>query len=162
MILSMIAAMDNNRVIGIDNALPWHLPDDLKHFKAITLGKTIIMGRKTFLSIGKPLPKRRNLVLSRDPEFRSDGIEVFTDLDSALATCREEPEVVIIGGATLYAEALPRAQKLYLTQVDAEVTGDAFFPEFDREDWELSEMQVHPRDDSHTFAFTFLTYLHRT
>ncbi|MDY0007633.1 MAG: dihydrofolate reductase [Spongiibacteraceae bacterium] len=138
---AMIAAMAQNRVIGLDNRLPWHLSDDLKRFKQLTLGKPIVMGRKTFDSIGRPLPGRDNLVVSRDPDFHAAGVEVFTSVRAALAraqalaAARGADEVMVIGGAQLYSQLLPEADRLYLTVIDADVDGDAWFPAFSAAEW---------------------------
>ena len=140
--LALIAALAQNRVIGRDNQLPWHLPEDLKHFKAKTLGKPIIMGRKTWDSLGRPLPGRLNVVVSRQAGLALEGAEVFTTLDAALdradAWAQEQgvDELMLIGGAQLYAQALPLAGRLYLTRVGLEPEGDAWFPEFDESAWQ--------------------------
>jgi dihydrofolate reductase len=150
--LAMIAALADNRVIGLDNKMPWHLPADLKHFKAMTLGKPIIMGRKTWDSLGRPLPGRLNLVVSRQRDLQLEGAETFTDLDAALRRAEQWAceqgieELMLIGGAQLYAQALPQAQRLYLTRIDAAPEGDAFFPAFDEADWQLVESQAHLAD----------------
>lgn len=157
--ISLIAALSLNRVIGVNNQLPWHLPDDLQHFKSLTLGKTIIMGRKTYESIGKPLPKRRNIVLTKQDLPPIPGVEFQPSLEAALSTCRDEEEVMIIGGASLYQQALPLAQTLYLTQIETMIEGDAFFPEWDPSMWTLSSETYHPADEKHAFAFRFQTYL---
>lgn len=130
----MIAAIAQDGVIGIDNRLPWHLPEDLRRFKALTLGHAIVMGRRTWESLGRALPGRRNLVVSRNPHYRAEGAEVFGSLEDALAACPGE-EVFVIGGAQLYAAALPIAQRLYLTEIHARIAGDAWFPQFDRSRW---------------------------
>ena len=135
--LAMIAAMSRNRVIGRDNALPWHISADLKHFKRTTLGKPVVMGRKTYESIGRPLPGRTNIVVTRQPDYSAPGVRVATSTESALALASEvatgdgASEVMVIGGEQLYRSLLPHAERLYLTEVDAEVEGDAFFPELD-------------------------------
>lgn len=147
--LALIAALADNRVIGIDNRLPWHLPADLRHFKALTLGKPIIMGRKTWDSLGRPLPGRLNLVVSRQEGLRLEGAEVLPSLAAAIdradAWAREQgvAELMLIGGAELYAQGLPLAQRLYLTRVHLEPAGDAFFPEFAAGDWQLAEREEH-------------------
>ena len=132
--LSLIWAMTRNRVIGRDNTLPWRLPDEMRHFMRTTLGKPVIMGRKQFDAMGKPLPKRTNIVLSRDPTFAPNGAVVARTLDEAIQRARdvtnESDEAVVIGGAQIYALALPRADRLYFTLIDAEIDGDTFFPEF--------------------------------
>ena len=147
--LALIAALADNRVIGIDNRLPWHLPADLKHFKAVTLGKPIIMGRKTWDSLGRPLPGRLNLVVSRQADLQLDGAEVFASLPAAIARAdewaREQgvAELMLIGGAELYAQGLELAQRLYLTRVHLAPEGDAWFPEFAESDWLLGERDEH-------------------
>lgn len=158
--LAMIAALADNHVIGLDNRMPWHLPADLKHFKAMTLGKPIIMGRKTWDSLGRPLPGRLNLVVSRQPDLQLEGAETFTDLDSALTRAeqwaREQgvDELMLIGGAQLYAQSLPQAQRLYLTRIEASPEGDAFFPDYDQAEWERIDSQAHPAEgDSPAYRF---------
>lgn len=148
--LALIAALARNRVIGRDNQMPWHLPADLKHFKAMTLGKPVVMGRKTWDSLGRPLPGRLNLVVSRQKNLSLDGAEVFPDLESALsradAWAREQGagELMLIGGAQLYEQALPLAERLYLTRIDLEPQGDAFFPEWEPAAWRLVSRTEHP------------------
>jgi dihydrofolate reductase len=155
--LSLIAAMAKNRVIGRNNALPWHLPEDLKYFKATTLGKPILMGRKTFDSIGKPLPGRTSVVLTRNPEWSFDGCLVVPSLDAALARLADREEVLVIGGADLYQQTLPRADRLYLTEINADFEGDAWFPDFDRSQWQQISRQPHP-DNGRGFSFDFVVY----
>ncbi len=158
--VSIIVAMAQGRVIGRDGDLPWHLPDDLKHFKTVTLGHPVLMGRKTFDSIharlGKALPGRRNLVLSRDPAYQAPGAETFVDLDQALQAAAEgaTDELFVIGGAEIYRLALPRADRLYLTQVDAEVEGDTYFPPLGS-DWRQVSDELHAADSKHSYAFRF-------
>lgn len=148
--LSLIAALARNRVIGVDNSMPWHLPGDFKYFKATTLGKPIIMGRKTWDSIGRPLPGRLNLVVSRQPGLLLEGAEVLDSLDAAVqraeawARANGAQEVMLIGGAQLYEQALPHAQRLYLTRVDLEPAGDAWFPAFDERLWQCVSSQANP------------------
>ncbi|HHM9105211.1 dihydrofolate reductase [Pseudomonas aeruginosa] len=158
--LAMIAALGENRAIGIDNRLPWRLPADLKHFKAMTLGKPVIMGRKTWDSLGRPLPGRLNLVVSRQAGLALEGAEVFASLDAALARAEawaqaeDADELMLIGGAQLYAEALPRAARLYLTRVSLAPEGDAFFPEIDGAAWRLASSIEHAAaDDTPAYAF---------
>jgi dihydrofolate reductase len=154
-VISLVAAMARNRVIGAGNRLPWHLPEDLKRFKRLTMGAPVIMGRKTHESIleqaGKALPGRRNIVVTRQPGARWDGCEVAGSLDAALAAARDAPEVFVIGGAELYRLALPRADRLYLTLLDAAYPGDTLFPELDPADWR--ETAREPGD-----GFAFVTY----
>jgi dihydrofolate reductase len=164
--LAMIAALAENRVIGLDNQMPWHLPADLKHFKAMTLGKPIIMGRKTWDSLGRPLPGRLNLVVSRQPDLRLDGAEAFTSLDAALVRAeqwaREQgvDELMLIGGAQLYGQALSQAQRLYLTRIEADPEGDAFFPAFDEAEWKRTDCQAHPAQGEAP-AYRFETWQRR-
>lgn len=152
--LCLIAAMARNRVIGLDNRLPWSLPADLQHFKALTLGKPIIMGRKTWDSLGRPLPGRLNLVVSRQPGLQLDGAETFDNLTAALqraqdwALAQGVGELMLIGGAELYRQALPLAQRLYLTRIELEPAGDAWFPEFDPQQWRRTHHQLHPASGS--------------
>ena len=147
--------MAQHRVIGRDGSLPWHLPADLKRFRAITMGKPIVMGRRTHESIGRVLPGRRNVVLSRQRDFVAAGCDVFVSLDVALAALHEASEVMIVGGAALYAEALPRATRLYLTEVDAELAGDVYFPAFERDAWRELECEAHAVDATHAYACKF-------
>ena len=159
MILKAIVAHADNRVIGKDNDLIWHLPDDLKHFKQHTAGKTIIMGRKTWDSLGgRPLPNRRHIVISRQENFNAPGAEVVTTLEQALALVQEEPEAFIVGGAQIYALAMPYVDVLEITEVHAEPRGDAFFPVWPVEEFELIHQEHHPADDRHEFSFTFKTW----
>lgn len=153
----VIAAVANNGVIGVRGALPWRLPDDLKRFKALTLGKPVVMGRKTFESIGKPLPGRTNVVVTRNEAFRAEGCVIAHSFDDALAAIAAAPEVCVIGGAALYAAALPRATRLELTEVDAAPDGDARFPAFDRSRWREVAREIHAADERHAHAFTFVT-----
>lgn len=155
--LALVAALATNGVIGRGGALPWHLPDDLRHFKAVTLGKPVLMGRRTFESIGRPLPGRRNLVLSSGPDIAVSGVETVRNLQEALQRCAACEEVCVIGGAVLYAAALPLAQILYLTRVHAEVEGDVRFPAVRWEQWRESARSEHPADERHAHAMTFVT-----
>ena len=160
--LALIAACAHDNVIGLDNSMPWHLPQDLKHFKATTLGKPIIMGRKTWDSLGRPLPGRLNLVVSRQADLQLEGAEVFADLASAIIRAeqwaREQgvDEVMLIGGGQLYAQALPQADRIYLTRIDLQVEGDAFFPAFSG--WQRIDCQEHPAGDA-TPAYAFETWV---
>lgn len=164
--LCLIAALAENRVIGRDNQLPWHLPADFKHFKAKTLGKPIIMGRKTWDSLGRPLPGRLNLVVSRQPDLQLEGGEVFPSLDAAIARAeqwaREQgvDELMLIGGAQLYEQGLARAERLYLTRVALQPEGDAWFPEFDQALWHCSESEEHGAAEGKP-AFRFETWRRR-
>ena len=155
--LNLIAALGQNGVIGVDNRLPWRLSEDLKHFKALTLGHPVLMGRKTFESLGRPLPGRRNIVITRNPECRLEGAEIAHSLEQALALCEGADEVFFIGGADLYRQALPLVQRLYLTEVDASPPGDAFFPSFDRACWRESARDRR-RDDASGLEYAFVIY----
>jgi len=155
--ITLIAALDRNGLIGAGNALPWHLPADLQHFKRLTLGKPILMGRRTFDSIGRPLPGRHNIVVSRDPEFRPEGCTVADSIDAALAAADDATEVMVIGGASFYEQLLPRATRLYLTRIDAVFDGDAWFPEIDADDWIEVTSEMHAGDDRNTHGYSFVT-----
>ena len=161
--LSLIVAAAENGVIGRDNALPWRLSGDLKRFKEVTMGKPIIMGRKTFESIGRPLPGRTNIVLSRDPSFSPEGVLSVDDFPSALAEAARvaeqsnEDEFMVIGGANIYRIALPQADRIYLTEVHADIEGDAFFPSFDRADWTEKSRSFQSATDKETADYSFVT-----
>ena len=161
--ISMIAAMAHDRVIGKDNQMPWHLPADLAHFKRVTLGKPVLMGRKTFESIGRPLPGRRNLVISRNPDYQAEGIEVVGSVEAALALLAGSSveELMVIGGGHLYAEMLPSADCLYLTQIDLAVEGDTRFPAFDDGQWQRIECESHPADEKNPHPYSFEIWQHR-
>jgi dihydrofolate reductase len=161
-LVSLIVAMAQNGVIGRDNALPWRLPEDLKRFKAFTLGKTILMGRKTYESIGRPLPGRANLVLTRDRNWIAAGVTVVHSVEQALTQAAPGKELVVIGGAEIYRLVLPFARRIYLTHVHADVPGDTFFPDFDSTQWADVECRAHPADDQHAFPLTFVTLERRT
>jgi dihydrofolate reductase len=157
--VSLVAALDRHRAIGRGNALPWHLPADLKRFKALTLGHPVLMGRRTAEAIGRPLPGRRNLVLTRSADAPFDGVELVHSLDAALAATGEGGELMVIGGGEVYALALPRATRLLLTQVDTVVAdADAFFPPWDAADWRVVAREAHAADARHAFAFEFVDY----
>ena len=158
--LYLIAALGRNRVIGVSGDLPWRLPDDLKRFKALTLGQTLLMGRKTWTSLGRPLPGRDNRVLSRAPRFAAEGARVFDRLEAALA-CPQGEAVWVIGGGELYAALLPRATRLYLTEVDAAPEGDTWFPALDPAQWHEVARTHHAADERHAAAFDFVDYVRR-
>lgn len=155
--LSIIVAVAENGVMGNDNQLPWRLPDDLKHFKALSLGKPIVMGRKTFDSIGRALPGRLNIVISRQPGRDIPGCRVVTSIDEAIAAAQPAMEIVIVGGAEIYRQVLPRVQIIHLTRVHADVPGDVVFPTLRDEEWREVAKEYHPADDRHAHAFTFST-----
>lgn len=155
--ISLIVAMDKNRVIGKDDGLPWHLPDDMRWFRKNTLGKPVVMGRKTYQSIGKPLKKRTNIVMTRDGAFAADGCLVVRSMAEAIAAAGDVEELIVIGGAAIYELFLPQVTKIYLTQVNADVVGDTWFPEIIAEDWcEIGRIH-HPVDEKHTVSFDFVT-----
>ncbi len=160
--LALIVAVAENRVIGRDNRLPWRIPADLRHFKATSMGKPVIMGRKTFQSIGRPLAGRTNIVISRDPTFAADGVAVAGDFEAALECADRSAaragidEVMVIGGAEIYAEALARADRIYLTEVHRAVDGDVHFPEIDRDQWRESRREDHPAATPDGPAYSFV------
>ena len=158
--ITAIAAMSQNRVIGSDNEIPWYLQEDFKFFKKTTLNHHIIMGRKTFESIGKPLPKRTNIVITRNPFFIASNVITASSLENALAIAAEngETEAFIIGGGTIYQQSLPMLDKIYLTEVATEVTGDTFFPELSLEEWQASIILSHSKDVKNDHDFTIKLY----
>lgn len=161
--LVLLAALDRRHAIGRDGELPWHLPDDLKRFKALTLGKPLLMGRRTAQSLGRALPGRRNLVLTRSGRAPFAGMEAVATLDEAIGRAAEAAvELCVIGGGEVYALALPRAARMHLTHVDTVVAGaDAFFPAFDPDAWNIGSQEAHAADDRHAFAFESVDYLRR-
>jgi len=158
--LALIAAMDDQRLIGRENALPWHLPADLAFFKRTTLGKPVIMGRRTYESIGRPLPGRRNLVVSRNPDYTAEGIETCNSIEQALQQCSGIDRAFLIGGASLYAQALERklARELWITRVHARFDGDAWFPEIDPQRWIETWREERPADEDNPHTLSFIKY----
>ena len=156
--ISIIVAMAKNRVIGDANRIPWHLPAELKLFKSITMGHHIVMGRNTWESIGRPLPGRVSVVVTRNADFRADGAQVVHSFNAALAACAGDDEVFVIGGAQLYAAALPRADRLYLTVVEAEVPGDTRMPAFDFGAWRQVSVLRHAADDKNPYDYAQTVY----
>ena len=157
----LVAAMDRMRAIGRDNALPWHLPDDFRHFKALTMGKPILMGRKTAESLGRALPGRRNLVLTRSGRVPFEGMQAVASVDEAVGAADDDgsAQLCVIGGAEIYALTLPQAAVLHLTHVETVVEGaDAFFPAFDASEWHVVSRERHAADARHAFAFAFVEY----
>lgn len=154
--ISLIVAVADNDVIGVNNDLPWRLPNDLQRFKALTLGKPIIMGRKTFASIGRPLPGRNNIVISREAGLHIEGCTVVNSLDAALQCATDAVEFMVIGGAEIYKQALPRAQRVYLTQVHATIDGDAAFPQLSGLEWREVFREPHLPDERHAHAYSFV------
>ncbi len=158
MTLSLIAAMASNRTIGINNTLPWRIPEDLKRFKAMTMGHHIIMGRKTYDSIGKPLPGRTTVIVTRNPALKVEGCLVARSLQEAIAACRGDDEIFVVGGAELYAQALPFADTLYLTEIRQDVAGDAHFPAFDRATWTETSREQCSQREPQQLDYDFVTY----
>lgn len=155
--ISIIAALSENRVIGVSNTLPWRLPADLRRVRALTTGHHIIMGRKNYESIGKPLPHRTNIVVTRNPAYAAPGCIVAHSLNEALEIATDDPEVFIFGGAELYAQTLARADRLYLTLIHAQIPGDRYFPALDWSDWKEMERERHAADDQHPYPYSFIT-----
>lgn len=153
--LSLIVAIARHNVMGFQNTMPWHLPAELAYFKRVTMGHPIVMGRKTFDSIGRPLPGRRNIVVTRNADFRRDGIEVAHSLDAAMALCAGS-DAFLIGGATLYAEALPHVDKLFITEIDAAPAGDTFFPAINAREWRETFRERREADEKNPHALEFV------
>lgn len=160
--LSIIVATAENGVIGCNGQLPWHLSADLRRFRKLTTGHSIVMGRKTYASIGRPLPERRSIVLSRNPEYAVEGVEVVADFEQALKLTTDEAEVFIIGGGHLYQLALPFTQRIYLTEICAEVEGDVHFPQIDWSQWDLVEELPAEMDEKSGLHFSFKTFARRS
>ena len=157
-IVSMIVATAHNNVIGKDNDMPWYLPADLAYFKRVTLGKPVIMGRKTFESIGRPLPGRQNIVISRDVNYHADGVDIVASVEQALALCKSE-EVMVIGGGSIYQHCLASADRLYITHIDAQIEGDTQFPAVDlQHDWQLISESAHQHDERNAYDLRFCVY----
>ena len=157
-ILSMIVAHAKNRVIGKDNDMPWHLPADLAYFKKTTLGKPIIMGRKTYQSIGRPLPGRKNIVISRDLSFQAQGVDVVNSVEAALKLVNDSEEVMVIGGGAIYQHCLAAAQRLYITHIDADIDGDTYFPDYDLKAWKKIASECRPSDEKNQYPLDFAVY----
>mgnify|MGYP002635809489 CR=1 FL=1 len=151
--------MDENRLIGNNNALPWHLPADLAYFKKTTMNKPILMGRKTYESIGKPLPGRRNIIISRDSGYQAEGCDVTHSIQSALDLVKDQTEVMLIGGASLYEQTMELASCLYITEIHHQFEGDAWFPSINTENWRESWREDHPADDRNQYPYSFVKYL---
>lgn len=162
--LAVMVAAAENGVIGSNNALPWHLPEDLRYFKRVTLGKPVVMGRKTFESIGRPLPGRTNIVITRNPDFHAEGVKVVASLDEALdlagdiALIDGALELVVIGGAEIYGLAIPRADRLYITEVHAEVSGDTHLPQINWTEWREVSRERHPGVAPNPYDYSFVVY----
>ena len=157
--ISLIWAMDNNRLIGQNNSLPWKLPADMKWFRQHTLGKPIVMGRKTYESFGaKPLPDRTNIVITHNTQYHADGAVVVHSIEDALQQAADARELLVIGGASFYEQTLPLADRLYVTQVEGEFTGDTWFPAYNEAEWVEISRQYHPVDERNAHACSFITY----
>tara|TARA_B100000809_G_C15127770_1_gene527021 strand:+ start:462 stop:953 length:492 start_codon:yes stop_codon:yes gene_type:complete len=157
--VSIIAAISDGRVLGVDNELPWRLKGDMSHFIKTTKGKPVLMGRKTFDSIGRALPNRTNIVITRDKSFKADGVLVAHSLDEAIAMVKDEAEIMIIGGGEIYAQAMPLARKVYLTHVKANVKGDTYFPEMNLDEWIQESVEMFSADDDNDHPFSIVEYL---
>jgi dihydrofolate reductase len=156
MIVTAVVAISENHVIGKDNKLLWYLPADLKHFKQITTGHTVIMGRKTYESVGKPLPNRRNIIITRQA-ITIPGCEVVNSIEAALALCADEPEVFIVGGAEIYRQSITLTDRIYLTIVHKEFEGDSFFPEIKKEEWKEVSREDYQPDEKNLLPYSFIT-----
>lgn len=157
--ISIVVAMDKNKVIGKDNQLPWHLPADLAFFKKITMGKAIVMGRKTYESIGKPLPGRQNIILTRNKDYAALGCTVIHSVDDIFALEQKETnEICVIGGAEIFKEVLAVADRLYITMIDNEFSGDTYFPPYDETDWALITREKGPKDEKNPYDYYFTVY----
>src|SRR5579872_3778138 len=161
MIISLIVAVGLKNEIGKSGKMPWHLPADLRHFKTLTLGKPVIMGRKTLEAIGRPLPERRNIVVTRDPAFNTAGCEVAHSLDEALGRVADAAEVMVIGGGEIYRAAWPKTQRIYLTRVRGDFEADTFFPAVEPEEWREVAREEHFEDEKNPYDYSFLTYERR-
>ena len=156
--ISLILAIGKNNEIGFENKVPWDLPDDLKRFRDTTRGHTIIMGRKTYESIGRLLPDRKNIIITRNKSYKIEGASVVSSIEEAIQECEKEGEAFVIGGGEICKLALPYAEKMYLTHVDTILPADSFFPEFNITDWKIISQEFHPRDQKHNYEFTFKVY----
>ena len=156
-LISIIAAMSTNRVIGIENRLPWRLPADLKHFKSLTVGKPIVMGRKTWESLPGLLPDRLHIVVTGNPSYQAEGGVVVHSIQEAIAAAGDVPEIMIVGGAASYEQMIPSADRMYLTLVHADIHGDAWFPEYDESEWHEVSREQHAADERNPYDYTFLT-----
>ena len=161
MIISLIVAAASNNAIGKDGQLPWHLPEDMKHFKNITWGMPVIMGRKTFESLGKPLPGRKNIIVTRQPGWKQKGTVGVKTIEDALFLAKETDakEAMVIGGGEIYKSLFDKAKRIYMTRVEAEPEADTFFPELDTKEWKLVAQEYHSKDEKHLYDFTYETYL---
>ncbi len=158
MSISLIVAVSTNNVIGVRGEMPWHISEDLRRFRELTTGKPVVMGRKTFDSIGRPLPERRNIVITRDPNFTAPGCDIVASPDVAIELVGELAEIMVIGGSQIYAAFLPRARRIYLTRVNAHIDGDTYFPALDESEWNLVCCEEHAANEARQHGFAFMTY----
>jgi len=156
--VSLIVAMAKNRVIGVNNTLPWHLPADLKHFKSLTMGHHIVMGRRTYESIGKPLPGRTSVVVTRNAGYSAPGVIAVNSLEAAISACGDDNEIFVIGGAELYLQAITLADRIYLTEIGANIRGDVYFPEFKRDEWLETSREIHTQPEPQPLQYHFVIY----
>lgn len=156
--ITFIVAMDANQGIGYQNQLPWHLPADLQHFKQLTMGKPILMGRKTQASIGRPLPGRMNVVITRNKDYKAPGCQIFTSIGTALSAFAAQREIMVIGGASLFARLLPRVRRMYITRIAATFPADVYFPVWDANAWQRITEEKHSADEHNPYDYTFFTY----
>jgi len=156
MIISFVVAMGRNRVIGKNNSLPWNMPADMKRFRELTTGKPVIMGRKTFQSIGRPLPKRKNIVLTREKDYVAEGCIVVHSIDSALEAAETSDEAMVIGGSQVFREFFPIARRIYLTIIEHDFDGDVSFPEYDHSEWKVTLSRKHKKDKENPYDYTFI------
>ncbi|MBT3204988.1 MAG: type 3 dihydrofolate reductase [Gammaproteobacteria bacterium] len=157
--LSIISAMDENNLIGDKNTLPWHIPADFAYFKKTTMGKPVLMGRKTYESIGKPLPGRRNIIISRNSSYQAEGCEITDSIQAAIELVSDHAEVMMLGGASLYEQTLTLADTLYITEVHHQFSGDTWFPAINPDDWKETWREEHPSDERNKFPYAFVKYL---
>lgn len=156
--INLIVAAAENNVIGDKNKMLWHLPNDLKFFKNKTMGHSVLMGRKTFDSLGKPLPERRNIIITRDKDYRHEDVDIANSVEEAISYCRDEREIFIIGGGQIYKTALPLANRIYMTRVHTKIDGSTTFPELDTAVWRKVSVEKHSKDDRHPYDYTFEVY----
>lgn len=159
--ITLIVAATENNVIGKVNKMPWHLPNDLKYFKKNTLEHSVVMGRKTFESLGKPLPDRRNIILTRDMTAKSDDVDIANSFQEVLNYCRDEREIFVIGGGEIFKQTLPFADKILLTRLHTTIDGDAYFPELPAHEWILESEDKHEKDEKHPFDYSFQVYVRK-
>ncbi|MGJ1323818.1 dihydrofolate reductase [Sphingobacterium faecium] len=159
--ITLIVAATENNVIGKGNKMPWYLPNDLKYFKKNTLEHSVVMGRKTFESLGKPLPDRRNIILTRDMTAKSDEVDIANSFQEVLNYCRDEREIFIIGGGEIFKQTLPFADKVLLTRLHTTIEGDAYFPDLPAQEWELESEEKHVKDEKHAFDYSFQVYVRK-